>query len=218
MRKQFIESAILSEEDYKREANKREPRKLIRVGTRAGKQFAVDVFAKDYKRLSSAQEDIVNAGRHSIENALQWQLSAYLESKMRPGLTFDEARTEAKQREELARVGDGEVRIEKGDSILKKTQIVRPATIEKLRQEYRAVKTGLSVVDRVKRVVGLATLGGRNSACLLHRRRSNRAGDLGTQARSCHARTIQPRRDWRCAADWPSPVGVSPARRSSLSV
>ena len=158
MRKQFIESAILSEEDYKKESNKREPRKLIRFGTRGGKPYSIDVLAKDYKRLSAAQDDIVNSGKHTIDTALQWQLSAYLEAKMRPGLVFDEARTEVRQREELARVGDGAVRVSLGDPILKKTLIVRPATLEKLRQEYRAVKAGTPMFERLRRLGGLAAL------------------------------------------------------------
>ena len=161
MRKQFNEAAILSEEDYKREANKREPRTIVRTGKRGAEHAVASVSAKDYKKLSVALEDIQNASRRDIDNAslnLQWQMSAYLESKIRPGLIYDEARTEAKQREELAKVGGGEVRVEKGDTILKRTQIVRPATLEKLRQEYRAVKAGASLADRLKRRAGLATL------------------------------------------------------------
>ena len=161
MRKQFNEAAILSEDDYKREANKREPRTLIRAGKRGAEHISANVQAKDYKKLSVALEDIQTASRRDIDNAslnLQWQLSAYLESKIRPGLILDEARTEAKQREELAKAGSGDVRVEKGDSILKRTQIVRPATLEKLRQEYRAVKAGTSFLERLKRLAGLATL------------------------------------------------------------
>ncbi len=162
LHKQFSESAILSEEDYKKEANKREPRKLIRVGKRNGKPFAVDVYAKDYKNLLVAQSDVIYSIYHSnespIDKTLQRLMESYINTKYKPCLILDEARTEAKMREELAFVGDGEVHVQKGDPILKKTGIVRPATIEKLRQEYRAVKASTSLVDRAKRLVGLATL------------------------------------------------------------
>ena len=160
MQKQVAESAILSEEDYKKESNKREPRKLLRVNARGEKR--AEVYAKDYKSLSVAQSDVSYSSRRNNDNpadkSLQWMLEAYLAAKYRPSLILDEARTEAKQREELARVGDAEVHVEKGDPILKKTGLVHANTIEKLRQEYRAVKASMGLLDHAKRLVGLATL------------------------------------------------------------
>ncbi len=162
VKQQFSRFAILAEEDYKREVNKLEPRKLVRLSLRNGKQETIFVDAKDYERLSDALDTIKNASKRDIDSsmfALQWQLSAYLESKIKPALIYDAARTEAKRREALATVGNvGEVSVKQGDYILKKSLIVRTATREKLRQEYRAVKAGMTVLERLKRLAGLATL------------------------------------------------------------
>ncbi len=161
VKRQFAEHAILSVEHYPMEVNKREPRRLIAISIRNGKPVQREIPAQNYRRLIDALEAMKSAcNRDSTPSlkALQWQLAAYLESKIHPNLSYDAAATEKNQTEEVTKIRETEVSVKEGDFILKKNVIVKASTLEKLRQEYRAVKARMQWPERLRRLAGLFAL------------------------------------------------------------
>ena len=155
IKREFANNAILSDEDYRKEALKLDSR-LLRV---SGKQEAVPVESRI--RMSDAQDEIKRESFRGLDPSLyglQWELGNYLQKKMRPGVVPDEERSDKKRGEAQAKVGRGEVHVAKGDLILKKGLLVRQATLVKLRREYEAVKESMTWPQRLTRWAGLFML------------------------------------------------------------
>ena len=159
---QFARSAILAEDDYKIEVNKPEPRRIVRIKLAGGKESATAyVDAKDYLRLADALESVKKASwRESADWNLSRAISSYLDSKFKPSVKLDAARSKRFEAEHIKEVGSGEVQVAEGDAILERNQIVRAPALVKLRHEFNAYKSGLPWLERVKHLAGLLALAG----------------------------------------------------------
>ncbi|HLX62172.1 MAG TPA: HDIG domain-containing protein [Planctomycetota bacterium] len=161
VRRQYSRHAVLSDDDYRTEAMRLvEPRQLVRVSMREGNQETTMVEARDCISLSEAldtiKRELMGTDQDASLRTLQWQLTnIYLQEKLRPGLIFDQGRTDKWKKEVTARVGSGVVQIKKGEPILKKGVNISKSMLAKLHYEYAAVKDARPLRERLTHLAGL---------------------------------------------------------------